>query len=862
MRERLQLGGERRSRDLRHHQPGLQSAVPREERWKPAERGIHEPFASSLADRGQVREADAEHVARQRDRRPMKVSARHDVARVGKDHRVVGRGIRLDVEYPVRKRERLARGTMDLSGAAHGIRVLDAAAVGVGGVDAAAGKQIGQICRGNQLSSEPPRLVNAMVERLGGPLQPVDAHRGRNVRRAGKPLGAGQAETEKRRGRLRPVDQGEPLFCVKRNRFQAHLTQRRDCRCVACFVPTNVFVVSNHFTLANEDERQMREGRQIAAGPYRSARWHKRMHAAIQHLDQPLQRLHANPGEAFRQHVGAQRHRRTHNRHRQRIANACRMASQQIDLQRVELIDGDVDVGEIAEPGVDAVGRLIAMRKLVDDGTRRTHAFARGIRQADLLVVVCDSDEMIQRQGTSIQFDHSLSPVTGNSERFDEGSLYHIPTMNIAVLGAQWGDEGKGKIVDMLTPHFAAVARYQGGHNAGHTVYVKGTKFVLHLIPSGILHPGVTCIIGNGVVVDPQALFKEVDELARMGVHVNGRLLISEKAHVILPYHRELDVLSEARRGERKIGTTSRGIGPAYEDKIGRRGIRMCDLLGDRDALAHEVRENVHARNQIIKESTLDWKPLFDQLVAYGERLRPWIGDVSLFLARLRLEERSVMFEGAQATLLDIDHGTYPFVTSSNASVGGVCTGLGVPPSAIDGVLGVAKAYTTRVGEGPLPTELSGDLAERLRESGQEYGASTGRPRRCGWYDAVVVRYSARINGLDAIALTKLDVLDGLPEVRICTGYRTPKGVLAEFPADLRALNNSEPVYETLPGWREPTRGATRFASLPGEAQCYIKRLEEVSGVPCAIISTGSERSETIVRDDTIIQSWFSKQLA
>src|SRR3954452_23712610 len=293
---------------------------------------------------------------------------------------------------------------------------------------------------------------------------------------------------------------------------------------------------------------------------------------------------------------------------------------------------------------------------------------------------------------------------------------------NIAVLGAQWGDEGKGKIVDMLTPHFSAVARYQGGHNAGHTVYVKGTKFVLHLIPSGILHPGVTCIIGSGVVVDPQALFKEVDELARMGIDVDGRLLISEKAHVILPYHRELDVLSEARRGERKIGTTSRGIGPAYEDKIGRRGIRMCDLLGDREALAQEVRENVHARNQIIKDSTLDWKPLFDQVVAYGERMRPWVGDVSLALASLMGRGERVLFEGAQATLLDIDHGTYPFVTSSNASIGGVCTGLGVGPRTIGAVLGVAKAYATRVGEGPLPTELSDGMGTRLRDSGNEYG--------------------------------------------------------------------------------------------------------------------------------------------
>jgi adenylosuccinate synthase len=425
------------------------------------------------------------------------------------------------------------------------------------------------------------------------------------------------------------------------------------------------------------------------------------------------------------------------------------------------------------------------------------------------------------------------------------------------VLGAQWGDEGKGKIVDMLTPHFSAVARYQGGHNAGHTVYVQGKKFVLHLIPSGILHPGVTCIIGNGVVIDPQALFKEIDELARMGTEVDGRLLISEKAHVILPYHRELDVLSEARRGERKIGTTSRGIGPAYEDKIGRRGIRICDLLGDRAALQDAVRENVNARNQIIKDSTLDWKPVFDQIVTFGERMRPWAGDASLFLARAITEGKRVMFEGAQATLLDIDHGTYPFVTSSNASVGGVCTGLGIPPRAIGGVLGVAKAYTTRVGEGPLPTELSGALADRLRESGQEYGASTGRPRRCGWYDAVVVRYSARINGLDALALTKLDVLDGLDQVQICTGYTTSNGTITEFPADLRALAAAQPVYETLPGWSTPTKGATRIEQLPAEAQRYVKRLEEVSGVECGIISTGSDRTETIVKPGSIVSSWI-----
>jgi adenylosuccinate synthase len=436
--------------------------------------------------------------------------------------------------------------------------------------------------------------------------------------------------------------------------------------------------------------------------------------------------------------------------------------------------------------------------------------------------------------------------------------MYGWMKTNIAVLGAQWGDEGKGKIVDMLTPHFAAVARYQGGHNAGHTVYVNGKKFVLHLIPSGILHAGVTCLIGNGVVIDPQALFAEVEELARGGITVDGRLKISEKAHIILPYHRELDVLSEARRGERKIGTTSRGIGPAYEDKIGRRGIRVCDLLGDRTALADEVRENVSARNRMIIDSTLDWKPVFEQVVAFGERMKPWVADVSLSLHAMIAEGHAVMFEGAQATLLDIDHGTYPFVTSSNASVGGVCTGLGVPPRAIGGVLGVAKAYTTRVGEGPLPTEISGALADRLRESGQEYGASTGRPRRCGWYDAVVVRYSARVNGLDAVALTKLDVLDGLPEVLICTGYKTSAGTITEFPADLRMLSGAEPVYERMPGWSSPTKGVTEFDRLPAEAQRYVKRLEEVSGVDCAIVSTGSDRRETIIKKGSAVERWLS----
>jgi adenylosuccinate synthase len=428
--------------------------------------------------------------------------------------------------------------------------------------------------------------------------------------------------------------------------------------------------------------------------------------------------------------------------------------------------------------------------------------------------------------------------------------------MNIAVLGAQWGDEGKGKIVDLLTPHFSIVARYQGGHNAGHTVYASGRKFVLRLLPSGILHDGITCVIGNGVVVDPQALFAEIDELAKAGIAVGDRLRVSDKAHLILPYHRELDLLSEARRGERKIGTTSRGIGPAYEDKIARRGVRVGDL-GNASLLAEAVEHNVAARNRIIGDSTMDARQVLDELARAWQRMKPLVTDVSLFLDRARSEGRSIMFEGAQGTLLDIDHGTYPYVTSSNATIGGVCTGLGVGPRAIDGVLGAAKAYTTRVGEGPLPTELTGEIGNRLRESGQEFGAVTGRPRRCGWYDAVAVRYAVRVNGLSALALTKLDVLDGLDELQVCTAYRCRGAVLTEMPGDLAQLAACEPIYETLPGWSTPSAGARRYAELPAAAQRYVARLEEITGVGAAIISTGSAREDTIIREDSVAGEWF-----
>ena len=433
--------------------------------------------------------------------------------------------------------------------------------------------------------------------------------------------------------------------------------------------------------------------------------------------------------------------------------------------------------------------------------------------------------------------------------------------MNLCVLGAQWGDEGKGKIVDLLTPQFEIVARYQGGHNAGHTVYVNGQKFVLHLCPSGILHAGVMCLIGNGVVVDPHALFAELDHLGTIGVAVGGRLLVSDKAHLILSYHREIELLAEARRGERKIGTTSRGIGPAYEDKIGRRGVRVGDLADQSSdgPLVGAVRENVAARNRLVGNTDLKWQDVVADLRKVWTRLQPLVTDVSLYLHRAIAEGRAVMFEGAQGTMLDIDHGTYPFVTSSNATAGGAATGLGVGPRAIQAVLGVAKAYTTRVGAGPLPTELLGEMGERLRETGQEYGASTGRPRRCGWFDAVAVRYAARVNGLDALAITKLDVLDGLPELQVCTAYRCGGSTVTEMPGDTAQLAACEPVYETLPGWTKPTKGITKFGDLPAEAKRYIHRLEEISGVKAAIVSTGSERDHTIVRDDSIAAKWFKR---
>ncbi|HRV07900.1 MAG TPA: adenylosuccinate synthase [Acidobacteriota bacterium] len=429
---------------------------------------------------------------------------------------------------------------------------------------------------------------------------------------------------------------------------------------------------------------------------------------------------------------------------------------------------------------------------------------------------------------------------------------------NVIVVGAQWGDEGKGKIVDLLTEQFDVVARSQGGHNAGHTVIIGNRKFILHLVPSGILHPGRQCVIGNGVVVDPFALLGELDQLAAFSPE--ERLFVSGRCHLILPYHPALEQAEEARLGERRIGTTSRGIGPCYEDKAARRGIRMAELL-DFSRCAAKIRENVAYKNLLLTRvygaEPVDGEKLVENLAAVRERLIPMIADTSELLNLWTEQGRSILFEGAQGALLDVDHGTYPYVTSSNATAGGVCTGTGLAPHRIDNVIGISKAYTTRVGGGPFPSELSGVRAEMMRERGQEFGASTGRPRRCGWFDAVLVRYACRINGVDALVMTKLDVLDAFEEVQICTGYRLDGRLMECFPSTESELARVEPVYETMPGWEEPTSGLTRYQDLPEKARGYLRRLSELVGVSLVVVSTGPERAETLVIEDHPLASLF-----
>lgn len=433
----------------------------------------------------------------------------------------------------------------------------------------------------------------------------------------------------------------------------------------------------------------------------------------------------------------------------------------------------------------------------------------------------------------------------------------------IAVIGAQWGDEGKGKIVDLLAERFEIVVRYQGGHNAGHSVQVGDQSFVLHLLPSGIVHRGKTCVLGNGMVIDPKAFFVEADRLTQQGIEVSPeRVKISSRAHLILPYHRALDHTSEERLGNEKVGTTLRGIGPAYEDKAGRRGIRTADALVP-DVLRSRIERNLEDANRIIEAyggERLNADEIFREMSVLTERLGPFIADTTHYLNIAAGEGRSILLEGAQATLLDVDHGTYPFVTSSTTVVGGAIIGTGLAPQRLSGVLGIVRTYTTRVGEGPFPTEMlegEAELGQMIRERGREYGASTGRPRRCGWFDAFATRYAAEINGFSAVALTKLDVLDTLEEIKVCTGYKLHGRVCESLPAVSQDLRRVEPIFATLPGWQSSTLGMTELSSLPPNARRYVDFLSEQIGVQIGLISTGPERSQTIIVQDSSLGRWL-----
>lgn len=421
---------------------------------------------------------------------------------------------------------------------------------------------------------------------------------------------------------------------------------------------------------------------------------------------------------------------------------------------------------------------------------------------------------------------------------------------NVVVLGTQWGDEGKGKIVDLLTEQASAVVRFQGGHNAGHTLVIDGEKTVLHVIPSGILRPDVHCLIGNGVVLSPSALLKEIAQLEEREVPVRDRLTISAACPLILPYHVALDQARELRRGTNKIGTTGRGIGPAYEDKVARRGLRLGDLRNPTrfaDILREVLDYHNHALVHYYGVAALDANDVLDQAMGEGEQLLPMMGDVTALLHDYRQNQAKILFEGAQGSLLDIDHGTYPFVTSSNTTAGGTATGSGFGPLYLDYVLGITKAYTTRVGSGPFPTELFDDTGARLAERGHEFGATTGRARRCGWFDAVALRTAVNINSISGLCLTKLDVLDGLEEISICVGYAGPDGEPTPNPIDACDYEGVTPIYETVPGWHESTVGIKSMDALPENALAYIERIQTLVGAPIDIISTGPDREETIV---------------
>jgi len=420
--------------------------------------------------------------------------------------------------------------------------------------------------------------------------------------------------------------------------------------------------------------------------------------------------------------------------------------------------------------------------------------------------------------------------------------------MNIVVVGLQWGDEGKGKIIDILSEKADFIVRYQGGNNAGHTVVVDGKEFIFHLIPSGILHKGKTCVIGNGVVVDPQVLLAEINTLKKQGIKADNNLKVSQSCHIIFPYHRILDKLRETKRRYR-IGTTGRGIGPCYADKVARCGIRLVDLHNPR-IFRQKLEDNLKEKNEIFKKvfhhPGFSFENLFREYLNYGKRLEKFCADTSLLLDQAMKKNKSILFEGAQGTFLDIDFGTYPFVTSSNATVGGVFTGCGIAPTNIDKIVGVVKAYTTRVGEGPFPTEFSKSFSENIRRLGKEYGATTGRPRRCGWFDAVMAKFAIRVNGVCSLAIMKLDVLDTLKEIQICTAYKFKNKIFRDFPVDLEVLNNCKPVYKKLAGWQEPTSGIRDYKKLPRNAIFYIQTLEDLLKTKIGIISVGSMRKETI----------------
>lgn len=421
------------------------------------------------------------------------------------------------------------------------------------------------------------------------------------------------------------------------------------------------------------------------------------------------------------------------------------------------------------------------------------------------------------------------------------------------IIGSQWGDEGKGKIVDLLSKDADVVARYQGGANAGHSIVLQREKYILHLIPSGILHPQTMCIIGNGVVVDPVVLLDEIKFLESKGVKVSGRLLISHRAHLIMPYHKLLDQAQEDFPTEDKIGTTGRGIGPAYVDKVNRTGIRVVDLL-DKETLTQKIELNINQKNQILekiyKRDRLDAESITKEYLSFDKKIDEYITDISIYMDQAIRDGKKILVEGAQGTLLDIDFGTYPYVTSSNPVSGGACTGLGIGPTRIDRVIGIIKAYTTRVGHGPFPTEFLKDMADQMRELGEEYGATTGRPRRCGWFDAVIANYAVHINGLNCFALTKLDVLDTLSEIKICTHYRFGQKRITNFPAEQRILKQCQPEYITLPGWNLSTKDIKHFEDLPANAKSYIETIESLVRIPVSIISVGPDRDQTITRDN------------